>query len=71
MCPDEFDKLCLTKYIELIKGTFKIHFGDFRQIQGVVFKKEIHPSSIKTVSINHVLTNLIDDKICQRSLMMT
>ena len=39
MCPDEFDKLYVTKYIELMKGTFKIH--DFKQIQGVVFKKEI------------------------------
>ena len=47
MYPDEFDKLYLTKYIELMKGTLKIHFWLLQTIQGVVFKKEIiiHQSS--------------------------
>ena len=45
--------------------------NSFWWLQGEVFKKEIYPLFIKKVSINHVLTNLIDDKICQKSLMIT
>ena len=41
VCPDEFDKLYLTKYIELMRRLLKFIFGDFKQSQGVVFKNEI------------------------------
>ena len=64
MCLDEFDKLYLTKCTELMKAAFKIHFWSLQTVQEVIFKKEIsmHQSCFD---------KLIDDKICQRSAMIT